>query len=528
MTDTSRTKPQRWLVLCACLAQVTVVLDTTIIAVALPDAQASLGFDDSDRQWTITAYTLTFGSLLLLGGRLSSILGARAAFLLGLAGFGVASLIGGLADSLALIVTARAAQGLFAAILAPTNLSLMNTAFPGTEGRARAFAVFGSVAGAGAALGLILGGALTDMLGWRWCFFVNVPIIALTAGLAIRGLRGTSSPRRTALLEDSLGLVLGTAAMFAIVFGFSRAEALGWGHPVTLALFVSGSALAASFIIRERLAPSPIMPLTILFDARRATSYVSIALVGLAQMGSSLYLTYYLQNSLGYDPFRSGIAFLPVVGGLVVAAVLSTRVIVPRFGLLAAFVIGPAVQAIGFLWMSQLSVEDAYVETLLGPMLVVGLGLGTIMAPAMSSATHGIGAERSGLASAVANASQQFGASLGVAFLSSLAAHDAAERLRQNAQVVAQRTMDQLTSMGLPPTSPKGIEIRDAIVSDAVREATVGAYGTGFIALAIVCASVAIIVTVIFVISGLTVWRARIDPAKDYDATARTDAIVTK
>ena len=487
------------MVLCACLAQVTVVLDTTIVSVALPDAQADLGFGDADRQWLVTAYTLAFGSLLLFGGRLSQFLGPRVAFMLGAAGFAVASLMGGLADSFGFLVAMRALQGAFAALLAPANLSLMNGAFPGSDGRARAFAIFGSVAGAGAALGLILGGVLTESWGWRWCLFVNVPIILVTLAIAIPALR--SAARRVAgrLLDDGLGLVLGTGSVFAVVFGFSRAQELGWRHPVTVILLGGGVMMAVAFVLRERLAAAPLVPLSLLQDHRRSTSYLSIALVGVAQMGSSLYLTYYLQQDLGYSPLRSGVAFLPLVGALVVAAVLSTSIVVPRFGLVAAFIAGPILQGLGFLWMSRLGTADAYVGELLGPMLVIGLGFGMVMAPAMSSATYGVPPENRGLASALASTSQQLGASLGVAFLSTLAARVATER---GAELKADLLATLTSGAAGPATSPAAIALRDKAVADATREAAVSGYAAGFLSLSFVRFGVAVLIAVMFAVAA--------------------------
>lgn len=489
----------RSLVLCACLAQVIVVLDTTIIAVALPDAQRELGFGDADRQWAITAYTLAFGSLLLVGGRISQVLGARRAFMLGVAGFGAVSLAGGFATSFGLLVAARVAQGVFAALMAPTNLSLMNTAFPGKDERAKAFAIFGAVAGAGAALGLVLGGALTQAGSWRWCFFVNVPLALVTVLLATRGLRGTSPARRGVVLEDAAGLLLGSSAVFCVVLGFSRAETLGWGHPLTVGLLGAGVLLGAGFLARERVAPSPLVPLSIVTDARRASSYLTIGLVGLAQMGSSLYLTFYLQRDLGYTPLRTGVAFLPMVGGLVVAAVVSTRVLVPRVGLAATFVTGAAVQAAGFAWIAtRVDVTTTDAGPLVAPMVVAGIGLGLVMAPAMSSATHGIGPAHSSIASAFANTSQQLGASLGVAFLSTVAADAMTRTLTSGADELRAGIASAVAAAGAEPGSAQAAAIRDQLVAQAARSAEISAYSTGLTVLALICAGVALAVVAVF------------------------------
>lgn len=487
----------RALVLCACLAQVIIVLDTTIVAVALPDAQVSLGFADSGRQWTITAYTLAFGSLLLVGGLLSQRLGIRRSFMIGLAGFGAASLVGGVAPSLDVLVAARVAQGVAAALLAPTNLSLMNSAFPDKRDRAGAFAVFGAVAGAGAALGLVLGGVLTELSSWRACFIVNVPLVILTMVVATQMLRDAPGPARDRTFSDVAGLVLGSAGVFSLVLGLSRAEDLGWWHVVTLGWLAAGSLLLSSFVIRERAAPHPLLPLWIVRDAIRGSSFLVILMVGFAQMGTSIYLTFYLQYGLGYTPLRTGLAFLPMVGGLILAAAVSTRLLVPRFGLRVVYPLGASVLAAGFLWLAGLTTSDNYVGTLLGPMIVLGVGLGIVMAPGMSSATQGIGPEHSGLASAVANTSQQFGASLGVAFLSSFAARVGAEAFERSRLALAEATSQALTLAGVGPDSVDGAAIVGDLVAAFQLDAQVTAYTRGFLATASFCLAIALCAAVL-------------------------------
>ncbi len=488
---------RRALILCACLAQVIIVLDTTIVAVALPDAQEGLGFADTGRQWTITAYTLAFGSLLLVGGLLSQRVGIRRSFMIGLAGFGVASLAAGCATSLEMLLAARVAQGVAAALLAPTNLSLMNSAFPDQRGRAGAFAVFGSVAGAGAALGLVLGGVLTELSSWRACFLVNVPLVLGTVIVALVTLRGAPGPVRDRAFTDVAGLVLGSAGICALVLGLSRAEELGWSHPSTLGCLGAGIVLLVLFVAWERTATDPLLPLWIIRDATRGSSYLVILLVGFAQMGSSIYLTFYLQYGLGHSPLRTGLSFLPMVGGLVVAAALSTRLLVPRFGLRVTYPLGALVQAAGFVWLSGLTTDDDFVGTLLGPMVVVGLGLGIVMAPGMSSATHGIGPDRSGLASAVANTSQQVGASLGVAFLSSFASRVAADSFEGSRADLAAATGRGLAAAGADPSSADGLAIVAQLVADFRFEAQVVAYGQGFLATAAFAVLVAVATAVI-------------------------------
>lgn len=492
------TNTTRILVLCACLAQVTIVLDTTIIAVALPDAQADLTFADSSRQWAITSYTLAFGSLLLIGGQLSQVLGMRRAFIIGLAGFGAASLIGGFATSIEMLLAARAAQGVFAALLAPTNLSLMNTAFPAVSNRARAFALFGSVAGAGAAIGLVLGGALTQSMSWRACLYVNVPLTLIAAVIAWRGLKSAPGPQESGVPKDLLGLALGSLGMFALVLGLSRADQLGWSSSTVITTLACGILLLVMFAIRERLAKDPVLPLSIIADSVRASSYLSIAMVGLAQMGTSLYLTFYFQQNLEYNALQTGAAFLPMVVGLVVAAVVSTRIVVPWFGVRVAFPLGAAVTAAGFLWLSSLSPDSGYIDSVLGPIVVIGLGLGTVMAPAMSSATHGIAAAKSGLASAVANTSQQLGASLGVAFLSTYAAHQVVQQLTDNERATTASVTAALARAGAAPESTEGAHVIATIAAEFRSDAEIAAYASGFGALSLLSITIAIVLASLF------------------------------
>lgn len=488
-------------ILCACLAQVMVVLDTTIIAVALPETQQSLGFSDDLRQWTITAYTLAFGSLLLIGGRISQILGIRRAFLIGLAGFAIASLIGGMATDVEVLLAARVGQGVFAALLAPTNLSLMNTAFSEDGSRAKAFAIFGAVAGAGAALGLILGGALTESMSWRWCFYVNVPLALLTALIAWRALHSAPGPARASFGDDIPGLVLGTGGVFSLVFGFSRAEEHGWEATATLIWLAAGLFMLIAFLVRERSARKPLLPMSILTDPIRASAYLAIGMVGIAQMGSSIYLTFYLQDNLNYSPLETGLAFLPMVGGLVVAAVLSTRILVPALGLRVVFPAGALIQTAAFWMLSSINAESGYLDSVLWPITVLGVGLGFVMAPAMSAATHGVSAQFSGLASATANTSQQLGASLGVAFLSTLAAQQATDFMESRAAQINQTVAGMLAGRGQGASSAQAAEVVDRVVATFRSEAEIAAYAEGFQALAGIAAVLAVVTFILLAIT---------------------------
>lgn len=486
----------------ACLAQIMVVLDTTIIMVALPSAQDDLGFNDSARQWMVTAYTIVFGSLLLLGGRISQRVGIRTAFLVGLTGFAAASVLGGLATSTAWLLAARALQGAFAAILAPTNLSLMNVAFPANQDRAKAFAIFGAVAGAGAAIGLLLGGVLTEALSWRWCLYVSLPIALAAAAVAAPALRVLPGPQAQDAEQDLAGLALGSAAVFSAVFGLSRAEGDGWDHPLVITLLAAGVVLLLLFLLREKRASHPLLPLMILRSPVRGASYLSIGGVGLAQMGASIYLTYYFQQQLGYSPTKTGLMFLPLIAGLMGAAVLSMRLLVPRWGPGVVYPLGALCQGAGFWMLGTLGPDSLFGKDMIFPLVVAGIGIGLVMAPAMSLATAGTSAAYSGVASATANTSQQLGASLGVAFLSTWASRHIADGMEARTDEITTEIGAQLLRAKVTASSPEGQAIIEQLRQAALRDEVLGAYRSGFMVLGFLTLAVSVLTFLILRGSG--------------------------
>ena len=412
----------RWFVLALIgVAQLMVVLDATIVNIALPSAQADLGFSDGARQWIITAYALSFGSLLLVGGRLGDVLGRRRVFIIGLTGFAAASAVGGFAPSFGVLVIARALQGAFAALLAPAALSILTTTFTVPEERNRAFGVFGTIAASGAAVGLILGGALTQYLDWRWSMFINV-LLAVPAALAALRLLTRDAPVSSGSRIDVAGTVTASVGLFALVFGFSNAETHGWGAPVTIAAIAAGVALLGAFVAVERRVANPLLPLRVVADRNRSAGYLAVAAVGAGLFGVFLFLTYYMQQTLGFSPLTTGLAFMPMMAVIIpVGGIAQTR-LMPRYGARPLVTIGMLLSAAAMVMFTGVGVDSAYVTDILPGLLVMGLGLGLVFAPAMSTATLGVNRGDAGVASALVNTGQQVGGSIGTALLSTLAA----------------------------------------------------------------------------------------------------------
>ncbi len=412
---------RRWKILAfLALAQLMVVLDVTIVNIALPSAQSDLGFGDGDRQWIITAYALAFGSLLLLGGRISDFFGRRRALLIGLTGFAGASAIGGLAPGFEVLVGARALQGAFGALLAPAALSTLTTTFTVPAERAKAFAVYGAVAGGGGAVGLLLGGVLTEFLDWRWCMFVNIAF-ALPAGIGLAKLLANRIDRKEVSL-DIPGALTASLGLFGIVFGFSRAEAEGWGAAATLISLAAGVALLTAFVLVERRAKAPLLPPRVVSERNRAGSYLAVAVAGASMFGVFLFLTYYLQRTMGFSPIRTGLAFLPMIAFLMVGSISSSTRLMPRFGPRPLIPSGLTLAAAGVLFLTGVGVDSSYVADVLPGICLVGLGFGLTIAPAMSSATLGVDPADAGVASAMVNTCQQVGGSVGTALLSTISA----------------------------------------------------------------------------------------------------------
>jgi EmrB/QacA subfamily drug resistance transporter len=412
----------RWFVLALIgVAQLMVVLDATIVNIALPSAQADLGFSDGARQWVITAYALSFGSLLLLGGRLGDLIGRKRVFVVGLTGFAAASAIGGFAPSFGVLVVARALQGAFAALLAPAALSILTTTFTVPEERNRAFGVFGTIAASGAAVGLILGGALTQYLDWRWSMFINV-LLAAPAALAALRLLARDVPASSGARIDIAGTLTASAGLFAVVFGFSNAETHGWAAPLTIGAISAGVALLGAFVAVERRVEHPLLPLRVVADRNRSGGYLAVAAVGAGLFGVFLFLTYYMQQTLGFSPLTTGLAFLPMMGVLIpVGGIAQTR-LMPRYGARPLVSAGMLLGAVAMVMFTGVGVDSAYVADILPGLLVMGLGLGLVFAPAMSTATLGVEPGDAGVASALVNTGQQIGGSIGTALLSTLAA----------------------------------------------------------------------------------------------------------
>lgn len=418
----SETDPRRWKALIfIALAQLMVVLDATIVNIALPSAQQDLGISDGNRQWVITAYALAFGGLLLFGGRIADLWGRKRTFVTGLIGFAAASALGGAATGEAMMLGARALQGVFGALLAPAALSLLAVMFTDAKERAKAFGIYGAIAGGGGAVGLILGGFLTEYLNWRWTFFVNIPFAAVAALGAYFVIREPAGARNRSPL-DIPGVVLSTLGLVALVYGFTRAESEGWSDSMTIGMFVGSAVLLAAFVFTEARVKSPLLPLRVLTERNRGGVYMSLGLAIIAMFGLFLFLTYYLQIVQGYSPVKTGFAFLPMIVGMItgstqIGARLMTRV-PPRL------LMGPGflVAAVGMLFLTQLEVDTSYTAVILPGQLLLGLGMGTAFMPAMSLATHGVEPRDSGVASAMVNTSQQVGGAIGTALLNTIAA----------------------------------------------------------------------------------------------------------
>jgi EmrB/QacA subfamily drug resistance transporter len=418
----SRAAPgdRRWLVLVVvAIAQLMVVLDSTIVNIALPSAQHALGFPNSDRQWVVTAYSLAFGSLLLVGGRLGDMYSRKWVFITGLIGFAIASAIGGAAVSFGMLATARALQGAFGAILAPSALGTLVSTFTDPRERGRAFGVFGSVAAGGGAVGLILGGVLTQYLSWRWCLYVNLVFAAIAVAGALAWIRSRRAATRPRM--DWPGAVLACAGLFGIVFGFSHAETAGWTATLTIASLTLGLVLLAGFVLAERRSSHPLLPLHVILDRTRGGSYVAVGISGIAIFGTFLFLTYYLQVIKGESPLTTGLLFLPMIACILISSNLSSIVALPRLGPRVLIAAGMLLGCGGMAYLTQITVTASYASAVLPALLVLGLGFGMIFAPAINTATAGVARQDSGVASALVNTMQQVGGSIGTSALSTIA-----------------------------------------------------------------------------------------------------------
>ena len=377
----------------------------------------------------MTAYTLAFGGLLLIGGRVADYLGRKRTFVISLLAFAAASALGGLAQDPAMLFGARALQGAFAAVMAPASLSLLTVTFTDPKERSRAFGVYGAVAGGGAAIGLVLGGLLTQYASWRWTLLINTPIAVAAAVAALRVVN--ESRAEGDRHYDIPGAALVTGGLLTLVYGFTRAETSGWGAPVTVALLAGGAALIATFVIVERVTAHPLLPLRVVLDRNRGGSFLASLLVGIALFGVFLFLTYYLQGTLHYSPLKSGIAFLPFSGGVIVSAMLASQLL-PRLGPRVLMTGGLAMAVAGLVWFTQIGVDTSYASHVLPAELVVSLGLGFVFVPFSNTALVGVAPHDAGVASALVNATQQVGGSLGTALLNTVAASATAAYVTAN------------------------------------------------------------------------------------------------
>jgi EmrB/QacA subfamily drug resistance transporter len=449
MTEVSGSPDRRrWLVLAViAIAQLMVVLDATVMNIALPSAQRALHFGTADRQWVVTAYTLAFGSLLLLGGRLADLVGRKVTFLVGLLGFAGVSAVGGASTSFAMLVTARACQGVFGAMLVPSALSLLTTTFTEQKERGKAFGVYGAIAAAGGAVGLLLGGSLTEYLSWRWALYINL----FFAGAAFIGgallLQSQSSRARPRL--DIPGVLSVSGAVFCLVYGFSNAATHNWHTPSTYGFLAVGVVLLIAFAAWQLRAPNPLLPPRVALDRNRGGAYLSMLIASSGMFAVFLFLTYYLQQTLGYTPVVTGVAFLPIAGGIAVSANISTIILMPRVGPKVIVPIGMLVGAGAMVWFTRLGVHTTYGSGVAGPLILTGIGLGMVIAPSINAGTFGVAPQDAGIASATVTVGQQLGASIGTSLLNTIFASAVASYLAAHIVAAGGHVTPALTGLAL-------------------------------------------------------------------------------
>ncbi|HEY6312138.1 MAG TPA: MFS transporter [Streptosporangiaceae bacterium] len=412
---------RRWLILATiCFAALMIVLDVTVMNLALPSAQRALGFTNADRQWIVTAYSLSFGGLLLFCGRLADLIGRKVTFLAGLAGFAAASAVGGASVSFTMLVTARACQGVFAALLAPSALSLLTTTFTDPKERGKAFGVYGAVAASGSGLGLLIGGALTSYASWRWCMYINLVFaaIAITGGLLLLGRQ----PKAAGARLDVPGVAAVSGGMFCLVYGFSNAATHSWHTLSTWSFLAAGAVLLIVFAAWQTRAAQPLLPPRVILDRNRGGAYLTMLIFGSALFGIFLFLIYYMQLNLGYSAVKSGVALLPMVAVIGVMANVGNVVLMPRFGPKPLVILGLLCNAAGMAWLTRIGVHSGYASALLGPLVVTGFGSGLIFSAAANTGTFGVAPRDAGIASASVNTGQQLGGAIGTALLNTIAA----------------------------------------------------------------------------------------------------------
>ena len=410
----------RWVTLVlVCLAQFMVILDATIVNIALPTIQEDLHFSQADLQWVVNSYTLLFGGFLLLGGRAADILGRKRIFIAGTIVFSVASLLNGLATSSEMLIAFRGLQGLGGALVSPAALSIITTTFPEGPERTKALGVWSAIAAGGGAIGLLLGGILTETLSWEWIFFVNVPIGAATAILSARLINESKAERAGSF--DVIGAVLVTAGLIVLVYAIVKAEAFGWGSSRTLLLAALGVALLAVFVFVESRIEGPLVRLSIFKIRSLAVANVTLLLVAGGLFALFFFATLYVQQILGFTPIEAGLAFLPVTVGIGAGAG-TAQVLVKKIGVRANAILGMLVAAAGLFLLSGIPVDGSYVSDLLPGLLLMSFGMGNTFVPITLIATTNVDEHDAGLASGLFNTSQQVGGALGLAVLSTLAA----------------------------------------------------------------------------------------------------------
>ena len=412
--------PTRWRTLfVVAIAQLMIVLDSSIMNIAIPSAKVELGISDANQQWVITAYTLAFGSLLLLGGRIGDYMGRKKIFLIGLAGFAAASALGGVASNEGMLYASRALQGVFAALLAPAALAIISVTFIVPKERAKAFGVIGAISSGGAAIGLILGGALTEYFSWRWCLGVNTPIAIFAAVLAVKFVKESKAQGDNSY--DIPGVITATAGLFTLTYGFHEAALSGWSDPLTIGFLVAAVILLVIFALIEKRVKNPLMPLRVVTDRNRGGSYLGSLVVGAGLFSMFLFLGLYLQVILGYTPLRSGFAFLPFTFGIIIFAGVASQLL-PKFGPRALMVPGLIAASSGMLMISRITPDTSYTTHVLPALLIMSSGMALVFIPLTSTALHAVSSHDTGVASAMLNTSQQIGGSLGTALLNTVAA----------------------------------------------------------------------------------------------------------
>ncbi|MFI5687590.1 MFS transporter [Streptomyces sp. NPDC051636] len=422
---------RRWIILAVvCVAYLMLTLDTTVMNLALPSAQQALDFSSADKQWIVTAYALSYGSLLLIGGKLADLFGRRETFLAGLVGFAAASAVGGAANSFTMLVVARACQGVFAALLAPTTLSLLATTFTDPKDRGKAFGAFSAVAASGGGLGLLIGGALTSGLNWRWCMYINLVFAAFPLLVGSRLL--PKQPRVKARM-DIPGVFLASGGLFCLVYGFSNAATHTWHTPSTWGFLVAGAVLLVLFAFWQTRAQQPLLPPRVVTHRNRGGAYLTSLVVGIGMFGVLLFLIYYLQTDLGYSAFESGLALLPMMVVTGVASNVGNIRLMPRVGPRPLITAGMLFNAGAMVWLTRIGPDSHYASAILGPLMVIGLGMGLIYAAALNTGTSGVAPQDAGIASATISAGTQLGGAIGTALLNTIAASAATDYLTSHA-----------------------------------------------------------------------------------------------